>query len=74
MNKFDELFDLKKWTCSICGKVVTPIFITLDKDDISHQYCSDHNPVTQEERHKMWGVTPDMLKPRERRGRPVGIK
>ena len=70
MSRLDELFDPEKWTCSICGRVVAPIFITCDKDSIPHQYCSKHNPVSDEERHKWWGVTPDMLKLRSDRGRP----
>ena len=63
-------YTAEDFTCSICGKVATPIFQTPDKDGKPHLYCGEHNPVTQEERDEMWGITPDMKKSKRGIGRP----
>lgn len=70
------LFNDEEWTCSVCGRVVAPIFIRSDKDGNPKQYCGDHDPIRKEELMKIQGYSPEMIQeelhPKIRRGRPVG--
>lgn len=61
------IFNKEEWTCEVCGKEVAPIFIRTLADGKQHKYCSNHDPISREEFEKIWGVTADMKKPRDRR-------
>lgn len=67
------MLNAQEWTCEVCGKVVAPIFIRTLADGKEHGYCSDHDPITRGEFERIWGVTPDMKQPRDKRGRPRRI-
>ena len=50
-------------------KGVAPIFIRVLADGKEHRYCGDHDPISREEFEKIWGITAEMKKPRDKRMR-----